>query len=241
MIKARLQSLLVASLLAAPFAIPTGWAQEACGALENAYGPFDYRVPDRHWITAVETHHFDEGVANLRRGMTAALAVDIDYTLRAIPNHPRALLAMMRLAEREQKPRPPGANYTIDCYIDRALRFAPDDANVHTIAGLFYVKRGKHADAVTELEEARRLSGNSPNVNYNLGLAYFELGDYDKALAAAHIAYAGGFELPGLRERLQKAGKWKPLPERAAANQGPSSTSPGPQGRAAAGATSTPR
>ena len=62
------------------------------------------------------------------------------------------------------------------------------------------------------MEEARRLSGDSPNVNYEkLGLAYFELKDYDKALEAAQKAYGAGFELPGLRNKLQEAGVWKPL------------------------------
>ena len=46
------------------------------------------------------------------------------------------------------------------------------------------------------------------NVQYNLGLAYFRLKDYDKALFHAQRAYARGAQLPGLERMLRNVGKW---------------------------------
>jgi tetratricopeptide (TPR) repeat protein len=62
-------------------------------------------------------------------------------------------------------------------------------------------------DILIQGDEA--LGGRSADINYNLGLIYLELGDTDNALARAHIAYAQGYPLPGLRNRLRKAGKWQ--------------------------------
>src|ERR1700682_1722293 len=42
-----------------------------------------------------------------------------------------------------------------------------------------------------------------------LGLAYFDLRDYDNALDRARSAYRLGFPLPGLRNKLQEVGKWQ--------------------------------
>jgi hypothetical protein len=44
---------------------------------------------------------------------------------------------------------------------------------------------------------------------YNLGLAYVEIKRYPEALEAAHKAYALGFPLPGLRDRLKSVNAWK--------------------------------
>jgi len=49
-------------------------------------------------------------------------------------------------------------------------------------------------------------------VALNLGIVYLDLGDKDKALASAKKAYNLGAQLPGLRERLRKAGVWKEAP-----------------------------
>jgi tetratricopeptide (TPR) repeat protein len=56
---------------------------------------------------------------------------------------------------------------------------------------------------------AAKLGEDTANMHYNIGLAYFELRDYDKALAHAKKAYEQGFTLPGLRDKLTQAGKWQ--------------------------------
>src|SRR5678816_4417104 len=66
----------------------------ACGPLANAYGPFDYRT-DRTGTTLsiVEDNHFTPAVEQLISGITSSVGGEIDYTLRAFPNHHRALLS----------------------------------------------------------------------------------------------------------------------------------------------------
>ena len=49
----------------------------------------------------------------------------------------------------------------------------------------------------------------SPTLQYNLGLAYLDVKQYDEALSHAHRAYEMGVTLPGLRNRLKAAGQWR--------------------------------
>ena len=205
-------------------------AVEACGSLNNGYGPFDYRT-QRSKLQVVEAYHFDAGVESLQRGKSGYLGGDLDYTLRASPNHARALMAMVRLSEREKKAKPRGPNYTIDCYFDRAVRFAPNDPTVLTLYAIHLNKKGKKTEAIAQLETAEKHVGRSPNIAYNMGLVYLDLNDFDNALKYAHIAYEGGFPLPGLRNMLKRAGKWREAEKQpAAAQDSPASTAPSSAG-----------
>ena len=91
----------------------------------------------------------------------------------------------------------------------RAETFRPDDAMVKVIYGLFLMQAGRAKDAIAKLEAARDLDTQNANVHYNLGLAYADLKQYDKALESAHRAYGAGFPLPGLKNKLKRAGKWR--------------------------------
>jgi len=184
-------------------------AFDECGELTNAYGPYDYRK-DRDKLVIVEGAHFTQDVEALRAGRTGPLGGDIDYTLRASPNHPRALIAMANLGRNLNTDRPPGAHYTVACYFDRAIRFAPDDPMVRLIYGTYLSRIGKPRDAIKELEVARSFDEDNANIHYNLGLLYLDLKDYPKAREHAERAYALGFTLPGLRKRLEEAGQWTP-------------------------------
>jgi tetratricopeptide (TPR) repeat protein len=183
----------------------------SCGSLQNAYGPFDYRS-DKDKLPIVEGAHFTTEVASLVRGNTAERpGGDIDYTLRAFPNHPGALMSMVRLGEKEKTAKPHLSRYTVECWLYRAVRFRNDDATVKMIYASFLAKRGSNAEALKQLNEAVQLGEDSANLHYNIGLIYFNLGKYDEALNHAHIAYQAGFPLPGLRDKLKRAGKWREL------------------------------
>lgn len=179
----------------------------ACGNLKNAYGPFDFRN-QKAKLDVVEAFHFTPSVETLKKGKSGRLGSDIDYTLRASPNHHRALMAMMKLAERDKTHRPVGANFTVECYMMRAEAFRPDDSMVKTIYGLYLMSTNRREDALGKLDAARKLEDADANVHYNLGLAYFDLGEHDKAMESARRAYAAGFPMPGLRDKLKRAGKW---------------------------------
>lgn len=183
-------------------------AFDVCGELTNAYGPFDY-WSDKDKLGIVESNHFTAGVETLRAGKSGYLGSDIDYTLRAFPNHPRALMAMMKLGEKERTERPAGAHFSVACYFDRAIRFRPNDSMARMIFGTYLAKRKKNNEALLQLEVAEQHAVDNANLHYNMGLVYFDLGKYEEALKHAHAAYRLGFTLPGLRNKLSAVGRWQ--------------------------------
>jgi tetratricopeptide (TPR) repeat protein len=191
-------------------------AADPCGDLANGYGPYDYRT-DKAKLTVVEVNHFTTKVENLQCCLNGPLEADLDYTLRAFPNHHRALIAMERLAANMHTERPPRANYTVGCYYERAIRFRPDDGTSRMLFSAYLAKRGNAAEAIKQMEYIEKNAGPSANLDYNMGLVYADLKQYDKALEHAHRAYQAGFNLPGLRAKLEKAGKWRDAPRAAAA------------------------
>ncbi len=204
---------------------------ESCGSLDNGQnGPFDYLVERGRKLTVVEEFHFSPMVENLFRGQSGSVAADLGYTLAVFPNHHRALMAMQRLGEKLKSPQPPGALYTVECYFERALRFRRNDVISRMIYATFLVKNARAAEAVQQLEVAAAAAGDNPFTHNNIGLIYFDIKEYDKALREAHKAIALGYEQLALREQLQKVGKWSEPGDKAA-------TSPAPA--AATGASST--
>lgn len=188
-----------------------------CGTLENAFGPFDYTDSRNSTLRPgqeitplqlVENEHFTRDVRNLVRGNTSLTPVgDLEYTLRAFPNHHGALhsLANYHLINGVKK----HGQYTIECWFDRAMLFRPDDAIVRVVFGVFLAKRGSTQDALDQYNEALRLRDNLPEAHYNIGLLYTDLEQYDLAYQHAVRAYNLGYPLPGLRNRLMRLGAWK--------------------------------
>ena len=184
----------------------------ACGTINNAgNGPFDYRTERGSSLRTVEQFHFTPNVESLISGNSAPLGAELDFTLRAFPNHHRALMAMMRLGEKLKSPQPAKAAYPVECYFERALRFRPDDSTARMIYAIFLAKYGRGPEATKQLEIATAAAGDNAYTHYNIGLIYFDNKDYDQALAQAHKAYGLGFVQPKLRDQLKNAGKWKEL------------------------------
>jgi tetratricopeptide (TPR) repeat protein len=188
-------------------------AFEACGELKNPFGPFDYRIARPEDKDVVERRHFTPRVEHLVQGQTVTHpGGDIEYTLRVFPNHPRALFAMVRLGEKENRDKPIGSPYTISCWFDRAIRFTPNDGSVRLVFGIYLSRKGRNREAIEQLQAAQKLGGDPANVHYNLGLAYFDLKEYEKSLEHAAAAYDLGFPLAGLRNKLRQVGKWRDMP-----------------------------
>ena len=187
-----------------------------CGSVAPSagqFGPFDYRTDRGNQLSLVEQGHFTPEVEALIRGANSRTpAGDLDYTLRAFPNHHRALIAMMNYGERTRSPQPAGANYTVECYFDRAVRFRPDDSIVRMIYATYLAGRSRRPEAIQQLERATANAGDNPFTQYNIGLVYFDLKEYDKALAQAHKAITLGFPQTALRDQLRTAGKWTEPP-----------------------------
>jgi len=213
---ARMLAGLLAMAAAATLALPAHAARKEpyCGNLDNAYGPYDYRKSAGELafnLKLVESAHFTADVENGVKGKSSTLAGDLDYTLRAFPNHPAALNTVIRVAARDRKSvYLPQGYRPVECYFDRAVRFAPDDAVTHTLYGSFLLSMGREAEALPKYQTAVQLDPDNPSTNYNLGLVYYKIKDMVNANKYAQIAYALEFPLPGLKNLLVQAGKWDP-------------------------------
>jgi tetratricopeptide (TPR) repeat protein len=180
-----------------------------CQGVSGGVGPFDYRKSQGSAALAnVEGHHFNANVEHLRKGISSTIEGDLDYTIRAFPNHSRALYSIMRWWWAHAKPPitefPPP-----ECYLQRAIAFTPDDANNHKLLGLYYHKAGRLEDALASYQTAEKLiNGVSIELFYNMGLLYLSLEDHQHAVEYAQKAYAGGYPLPGLRNMLVRGGHW---------------------------------
>jgi len=194
------------------FGVMPGYAQTgdlACGSLTNGYGPYDYRT-DKSKLGIVERYHFTPAVETLIRGSTNVLpGPDLDYTLRAFPNHHRALMSMMRYGEKMKSPQPRGTGYSVTCYFERAVRFRPDDTIARMLYATFLSKNSRTPEAIRQLELATVEAADNGFSHYNIGLIYFDLKKYDKALIQAHKAIALGFLQSALRDELKSVGQWR--------------------------------
>ncbi|MES3020550.1 MAG: tetratricopeptide repeat protein [Pseudomonadota bacterium] len=182
----------------------------SCGPLVANDAGGDYtNAADSGKLAVVESFHFTAEVEALRRGVSDQLGGDIGYTLEHFPNHHRALAAMARLSQREKQPKPVGARYSVDCYFERAMRFAPADGAVRTIYGSYLLTMGRAEPALEQMREALRLDPANATTHYNLGLLLLKKKDFEQARKHAHEAYRRGFPLQGLKNKLVQAGQWR--------------------------------
>jgi tetratricopeptide (TPR) repeat protein len=183
-------------------------AEKECGSLEWNYGPYDYRTATAHQRKLVESAHFTPEAEQLKESPTGSFGADFKYTLSVFPNHPRALMAMERLVQKEKSNPAAGAKYTIECFYERALRFKPDDHIPRLFYVDFLIRHNQFDEARKHLEYVAATTQDDPFAQFNTGMLYADLKDYDKALAQAHRVFAMGFTRPELRDRLKAVGRW---------------------------------
>jgi tetratricopeptide (TPR) repeat protein len=249
LLRAARGALLGAGALAAALATTLAAAQTAggCGPLENNFGPYDSReykdAPEKDPKTGassnlflVESAHFLETCEAMVYCAAGTPGREFDYTLRAFPNHHRALVAMVKLAARSNTDKAVDARYTVSCYFNRAIRFKPDDIVVRLLFAV-YLKDSKRLDAAREqLREAKALAPTNPFSQYNLGMVAVDLEDYATAVEYARKAYSAGMTQPVLKQRLIGARRWTEADE-AASQPGAAEAAPA---ASSAGAASAP-
>jgi tetratricopeptide (TPR) repeat protein len=178
----------------------------------------DYRLrdstPQLQWAIADnKTNHMDVDVGRMRAGEYSERVMGgLDFTLTRWPNHLPALKALIEYNFAGGKP------YTYlpaKCYFVRARQFTPDDVDVVLAEAYWTWKKGDREGAKTLYRQALDISPESAEAHYDLGLVHFELADYGEALKHAWAAYAAGYPLPGLKRKLQQAGKWQDPPSAA--------------------------
>lgn len=191
----------------------TGIAADYCGVIYgHHYGPLDYRQRGKVNLEIVEGAHFTPDVENGITGSTGYIGGDLNYTLVSIPNHARALATLGKLALKYKTVHVPNMKYPVECYFERAQRFVPDDPAPRAAYGNYLFALGRNEDALRMFKEALRFEPENPTYNYNLALLYLKKNDYEQANTFGQKAYALGFPLTGLRNKLKAAGKWHELP-----------------------------
>jgi|GEM_PF-559074 len=184
-----------------------------CGdPFQNHYGPFDYRTATKENLKLVEGAHFTPGVESLTKPATttfAGMASDVGYTLHVFPNHHRALLTMIKLGERHKTDTPPGAKFTVECYLERAVRYRPNDTVARSVFAQFLGKQNRKQEAIQQLNAAISDAGDNAISHYTIGTVFLEMREFEPALAQAHKAKAMGLQWTELEQALKTAGQWK--------------------------------
>lgn len=182
----------------------------------QGYGPFDYSK--RHMypkeLKIVEDVHFTPDIENLLEGKHAASFgspwADLDYTLRAWPNHARALLTAIRFQLKTNKRL---TKYRMlippECYLNRAINYSPTDPVPYTLFGYYLHKTGHLDKADIFYKNALQLDPDNAKVAYSYSLLLTDMKRYDEALTFAQIAYKHPNTPPTLKKKLIKLGVWK--------------------------------
>ncbi len=169
--------------------------------LTNGYGPYDATNPAyRKNVRIVTKAHFTPNVERLISGKTASIIVDIDYTLRAIPNYHRALYAVAKY--QRLKPKLRHKYYSAECYFKRAIYFQPKDDISRMLYGMHLHLTGKYNQAKNIYQQALILRPDGAELNYNYGLLLIDMKQFKLAKQAAAIAYNKGYPLQGLKKKL---------------------------------------
>jgi tetratricopeptide (TPR) repeat protein len=201
------------------------WADKRCEMnLANGYGPWDYYNPKSHVPTSstpmgpvrrVTNVHLKPQMLRLTGRATGTISGDLDYTLRAIPNHPLGLdLASrleLRLATTAAKQLNSFFSYekmvrNAECYFRRALSLNNRTAETYFIYGIHLHRNKKYQEAAVAYEKALSLKDTNIEANYNYGLTLVKLERYSEAEIQAVKAYSKGYPLSGLKNLLTKKG-----------------------------------
>ena len=187
-----------------------------CTGVAHGYGPFDYSkrrtINPRH-LKAVEGAHFKPDVEFLEEGKHRSSNSpwpDLDYTLRAWPNHPRALLTMIRFQQQVNlKLTEHKAPVPVECYLQRAINFNPKYSIPYALYGYYLHQVGNLDDADKQYKKAMVLEPDNARHAYSYSELLIDMKEYDKALEYAKVAYQNGNPPQALKNKLIKLGIWK--------------------------------
>lgn len=194
-----------------------------CGQLANAYGPFDYRT-DKDKLGIVEQAHFQPVVEMLIKGHRGTLGGDLDYTLRAFPNHHRALISVMQYGLKKKTPQPSDLARPVECYFDRALRFQPNDHLVRMIYAEYLMNHQRQEEAEHQLAYASAIPGLHGLSHQNIGTFYVSMKKYEAARKQAWRAIELGVTPNRLIGLLEEAGQWMEPPAGGASAPSPNAS-----------------
>lgn len=163
-------------------------------------------------------HHYCAGIVWLsrlkveanperRKSYVEYANTEISYTFDRIPEsspiYPTVAVNMAR-ARLER-----GEAEDAIAAVEHAVQVHPKDPRPYIGMAVIYRDMKKldlARDALLKGDAA--VEGSSAEIQYTLGLVYFELDDKEQALQYARKAYEKDYPLPGLQQKLKRAGYW---------------------------------
>ncbi len=209
--------------------------------VDGQFGPYDYYRPPaepRGAIALVEREHLGFKVAEqMFKKDYCGYYLNLDYTLRAFPNHPKALPMMAKFLE-SHSTCPPSRKTEVtveaaaialesgtwqernmEYYYGTAIHFVTEDTRVipkhaetHVLYGDWLRKNGEYGKAQKQYETALALKPGSADAHYGMGLMYLDQNNSAKAAEYAKKAYTLGKPPAELRDRLVASGVWQATP-----------------------------
>jgi tetratricopeptide (TPR) repeat protein len=159
-------------------------------------------------VATVESYHLGPCEKRLAERDYPRTLGECGFILKIFPNHPTALLLTVDACAQWKSPK-----CMLDDIFDSAIAINPKAAQTFVVQGIYRTRSKQYETAIQSFTYALQLQPNLMNAHYNLALTYLETKQFDLANEHAQKAYSLGATLPGLRERLMKAGYWKPLPQ----------------------------
>jgi len=132
---------------------------------------------------------------------------ECNFILRAYPNHPSALLIVSQICDQWNS----GTCLLLDDVFERAVAINPKAPGTYVVQGIHLNRVKRYVPAIERFKIALELDPNNMNAHYNVALTYLDAGQFELANVHAHRAYELGATPPGLRNRLQQSGQWKPV------------------------------
>jgi len=166
----------------------------------------------------LHVHHYCAGIIWLSRAKVETdpahhksyldyANTEISYTYERIPeSSPIYPIVAVNMARARVAV---GQNDEAIAAVERAVETHPQDPRPYIGMAVIYRDMKKldlARDALLKGDEA--VGGASAEIQYTLGLIYFELDDKENALAYARKAYDKNYPLPGLQQKLKRAGYW---------------------------------
>jgi tetratricopeptide (TPR) repeat protein len=163
------------------------------------------------FLQSVEQYHLGPGEKHLKANRFTQAYNDFRFILNQFPNHPQALLLVAKTCELwPARDTERGNRCNMAELFDRAIEKNPKASGTYVARGT-WEHRAKQLDkAVANYQRAIALDPDSIGGHYNLALAYLDQKRYEEANAYAQRAYALGAPLPGLKNRLEQSGHWRP-------------------------------
>ena len=187
----------------------------ACSGGGQGYGPFDYTKRaslDKYNLSIVERKHFTANVEMLVKGESGRLIEDLDYTLRAWPNHPRALNSIMRYQfdlDNNPNNKKPNLTSPVECYFQRAINFSRKDTTAMRMYGYFLKKSGHLNRAKFVYKMGLSIAPENRALAYSYSFLLIDLKEYEEALKYAHLVYSNGAAPNQLKDKLKRLDKWR--------------------------------